>query len=81
METCAYVRLLNQIFVEFIEKYFVSGKESLTPRHMTQNQSSATEINLEKIILYPIKSCEGMEVDEWEISEEGKPLRDMFKLH
>jgi uncharacterized protein YcbX len=48
---------------------------------MTQDQSSATEINLEKIILYPIKSCEGMEVDEWEISEEGKPLRDMFKLH
>jgi molybdenum cofactor sulfurtransferase len=59
------------IFVEFIEKYFVSSKESLTPRYMTQDQSSATEINLEKIILYPIKSCEGMEVDEWEISEEG----------
>lgn len=38
---------------------------------MSQNQPSLNEITVEKIILYPIKSCDGMEVDEWEISEEG----------
>ena len=45
----------------------------MTPRNTAQDPSlSSTEITLQKIILYPIKSCEGMEVDEWEISEEGK---------
>jgi molybdenum cofactor sulfurtransferase len=57
-------------FVEFIDLYFVEHAPGESSNAAARSKSH-TAATLEKIIVYPIKSCGGFEVQEWPISDEG----------
>ena len=55
-----------EIFIEFVNKYFIETEEKIQILNDID-----TKKTLKKIILYPIKSCQGMNVNEWKINEFG----------
>ncbi|XP_039263622.2 molybdenum cofactor sulfurase-like [Styela clava] len=60
-------------FIEFLSENFV--EKSVDNLRSDLNNLSLSSKNgtiiLEKIVVYPIKSCQGMEVNSWEICETG----------
>jgi len=55
-------------FFHFIQNFFVVSEEKEEKRNGT---TFSQNLKLAKIIFYPIKSCGGVEVNEWSIGENG----------
>jgi len=58
-----------QAFLGFVQQFFVSTSDT-TQTESTLNNSE-TQIQLESIYVYPIKSCGRFETREWEITSHG----------
>ena len=58
-------------FIDFLKKYFIEK----TPNTLLSSQLNAVTVNddfhISKITLYPIKSCAGFSVNEWEFGNRG----------
>lgn len=53
-------------FLEFLHLYFINVTQPLADQ-----TNISSEVELESIYIYPIKSCSGFEVSQWEIVESG----------
>jgi molybdenum cofactor sulfurtransferase len=59
-------------FVDFVETFFVEKIAAKKDESSgAKSSETAATAKLTKVIVYPIKSCAGFEVDVWQICEEG----------
>jgi molybdenum cofactor sulfurtransferase len=61
-------------FIHFLKENYILQK-------IQTLQFDQNEPHIKKIIVYPIKSCQGFEVDEWPISEYGFLYDRMFVIY
>jgi hypothetical protein len=57
-------------FLTFLERYFVGGAMSPAPESLPA-ASQPGGARLAAITVYPIKSCGGFAVDQWEVADKG----------
>ena len=65
-------------FVSFIEEHFVDNRTAgqLWPTAPVSISQPLQPLSLSRIFIYPVKGCNGFEVDSWEVTSKGSLLYD-----